>query len=92
MANTGWDEFEIGAVLRSFDENGNYSRDHSKTYKVADWRVNKPIFNRETCIDCDMCWLACPDTCFIVEEVENKRGKKQFFYIVLFCFRICIRR
>ena len=34
-----WDEFEIGAVLKSFDENGNYSRDHSKTYKVADWRV-----------------------------------------------------
>jgi len=72
-----WDEFEIGAVLKSFDENGNYSRDHSHTYKVADWRVEKPIFNRDTCIDCDMCWLACPDSCFIVETVENKRGKKQ---------------
>jgi len=66
-----WDEFEIGAVLKSFDENGNYSRDHSKTY------VEKPIFNRDLCIDCDMCWVACPDSCFQVEEVTNKRGKKQ---------------
>lgn len=74
-----WDEFEAGAVLRSFadDKKSEYSRDHSIQYSVADWRVDKPVFNRDLCIDCDQCWIYCPDTCFIVEEEVNKRGKKQ---------------
>ncbi len=74
-----WDEFEIGAVLKSFtdDTKTEYSRDHSKQYPVADWRVEKPVFNRDTCIDCDKCWIYCPDSCFIVEKTTNKRGKEQ---------------
>jgi len=64
MANKGWDEFEIGAMLRSFDgkaadviatthqEDRNYSENSSFTASVADWRILKPVFNKDFCIDC----------------------------------------
>ena len=76
---TTWDKIQFGAVLPSFEdpEKKIRSKFHSYNYKVADWRVEKPVYNRELCIDCDFCWVACPDSCFKVEEVVNKRGKKQ---------------
>jgi pyruvate ferredoxin oxidoreductase delta subunit len=62
MANTGWDEFEIGAMLRTFDEpieniagtlqeDRPYSENSSFRASVADWRIEKPVFNKDYCID-----------------------------------------
>ena len=66
MANTGWDEFEIGAMLRTFDgkiddiagtrqEDRAYSQSSSFSASVADWRIEKPVFNKDFCIDCQFC-------------------------------------
>jgi pyruvate ferredoxin oxidoreductase delta subunit len=76
---TTWDKVQFGAVLPSFEDPKSKKRSkfHSYNYKVADWRVEKPVFNRELCIDCNFCWIWCPDSCIIVEEVTTKRGKKQ---------------
>lgn len=79
MANTGWDEFEIGAMLRSFNgkiddiagtlqENRDYSANNSFTASVADWRIIKPIFNKDFCIDCQFCWVYCPDISIISRD------------------------
>lgn len=79
MANTGWDGFEIGAMLRSFDgaiddiagtaqEDRNYSSNNSFTASVADWRIEKPIFNKDYCIDCQFCWIYCPDISIISRD------------------------
>jgi pyruvate ferredoxin oxidoreductase delta subunit len=79
MANTGWDEFEIGAMLRSFDGSVNniagtkqedraYSINNSFTASVADWRLKKPIFNKDYCIDCQFCWIYCPDISIISRD------------------------
>jgi len=80
MANKGWDEFEIGAMLRSFDgavdtnmattpaEDRNYSTSNSFTASVADWRIKKPIFNKDYCIDCQFCWVYCPDISIISRD------------------------
>lgn len=79
MANTGWDEFEIGAMLRSFNgkiddiagtlqENRDYSANNSFTASVADWRIIKPIFNKDFCIDCQFCWIYCPDISIISRD------------------------
>ena len=63
MANKGWDEFEIGAMLRSFDgsidkcsaftpqRDRNYSENNSHVASVSDWRLIKPVFNKDYCID-----------------------------------------
>jgi len=79
MANTGWDEFEIGAMLRSFDggindiaetkqEDRAYSANNSFTASVADWRLAKPVFNKDYCIDCQFCWIYCPDISIISRD------------------------
>ncbi|MBD3798010.1 MAG: 4Fe-4S binding protein [Campylobacterales bacterium] len=79
MANTGWNEFEIGAMLRSFEggiddiagtlqEDRNYSKSNSFTASVADWRIEKPVFNKDYCIDCQFCWVYCPDISIISRD------------------------
>ena len=77
--NMGWDEFEIGAMLRSFEgpisnvaltpqEERNYSPNNSFTASVADWRIEKPIFNKDYCIDCQFCWIYCPDVSIVSRD------------------------
>jgi pyruvate ferredoxin oxidoreductase delta subunit len=77
--NAGWDEFEIGAMLRSFDgsieniagtlqEDRNYSQNNSFTASVADWRIEKPVYNKDYCIDCQFCWIYCPDVSIISRD------------------------
>ena len=79
MANTGWDEFEIGAMLRTFDgeagdiastlqEDRNYTENSSFSASVADWRLEKPVFNKDYCIDCQFCWVYCPDVSIISRD------------------------
>ena len=79
MDYKGWNEFEIGAMLRSFEgptdniattlqEDRPYSPNNSFTASVADWRINKPIFNKDYCIDCQFCWVYCPDISIISRD------------------------
>ncbi|MEJ2468000.1 MAG: 4Fe-4S binding protein [Campylobacterales bacterium] len=79
MDNNGWNDFEIGAMLRSFDgavadvattlqEDRPYSKSNSFTASVADWRIEKPIFNKDYCIDCQFCWIYCPDISIISRD------------------------
>lgn len=78
MAN-GWTDFEPGALLFSFKgefadaaetnvEDRPYSEHNSHTVSVADWRVEKPVYNRDFCIDCQFCWLYCPDMSIIAKD------------------------
>ena len=79
MAKKGWDEFEIGAMLRTFEgkiediaatqqQDRNYSQSSSYTASVADWRLKKPVFNKDYCIDCQFCWVYCPDVSIISRD------------------------
>ena len=79
MANKGWDEFEIGAMLRTFDgkiddiagtaqEDRSYSENSSYRASVSDWRLKKPVFNKDYCIDCQFCWVYCPDVSIIARD------------------------
>lgn len=88
IAHQGWDEFEIGSVLFSFNSpTGNVSyivpeaRDNAPTNSintsVAHWRVEKPIFNSDHCINCFFCWIYCPDSSILSREKEvEKKGQK----------------
>ena len=79
MTKKGWDEFEIGAMLRTFNgkiddiagtqqQDRDYSQSSSYTASVADWRLIKPIFNKDYCIDCQFCWVYCPDASIISRD------------------------
>ena len=79
MIKKGWNEFEIGAMLRTFDgtisdiagtsqDDRSYSENSSYTASVADWRLVKPVFNKDYCIDCQFCWIYCPDVSIISRD------------------------
>lgn len=49
-------------------EKRHYSAENSFTLSVAHWRVNKPVFNKDTCINCYFCWVYCPDSSILVRD------------------------
>ena len=76
----GWDEVTQGVVLPSFEKELNaaqvrpedraYSDFNSYTATVASWRVIKPVYNRDICIDCQNCWVWCPDTSIVSRDKQ----------------------
>lgn len=79
MKYVGWDEVTTGAVLNSFDkevdnvsfvkpEDRSYADTNSRFKLVSDWRVLKPVYNRDVCIDCQNCWAYCPDSAIISRD------------------------
>ena len=75
----GWDEVTTGTLLHSFEgefgeavitkqEDRPYAWTNSINASVADWRVLKPVYNRDICIDCQNCWIFCPDTAIISRD------------------------
>jgi len=77
----GWDEVTQGSVLPSFEgdasgivhqkaEEREYSGYNSYTATVASWRVVKPVFNIDVCIDCQNCWVWCPDSAILSRDKQ----------------------
>ena len=77
----GWDKVTQGSILESFDgdateivhrksEERTYSNFNSYTASVASWRVVKPVFNIDVCIDCQNCWVWCPDTSILSRDKQ----------------------
>ena len=56
----GWKDLPIGGVI---DRPGN-----SFEYETGDWRANRPVLDRNKCIDCLQCWIFCPDGSVLVED------------------------
>lgn len=68
MKKKGWKEIPIGGVIL---EAGN-----AQKYLTGGWRTFRPLFNKEKCTNCLLCWIYCPDGSVIVEE-ERVEG---FYY------------
>jgi len=79
MNYVGWDEVSQGVILNSFDgtvgnvsyvkpEEREYADTNSFKKHVDDWRILKPVYNRDICIDCQNCWIFCPDTSIISRD------------------------
>ncbi|MGC9351910.1 MAG: 4Fe-4S dicluster-binding protein [Sulfurovum sp.] len=77
----GWDEVTQGTILQSFEgdatgiadkkaEERDYSNFNSYTATVASWRVKKPVFNIDVCIDCQNCWVWCPDSSILSRDKQ----------------------
>jgi pyruvate ferredoxin oxidoreductase delta subunit len=77
----GWDEVTRGVALHSFEgetkgaafirpEERDYTDFSSYTATVASWRVVKPVYNRDICIDCQNCWVWCPDVSIISRDKQ----------------------
>lgn len=55
-----WREVPPGAAI---DDPGN-----AALYQTGDWRIKRPVFLEDKCIQCLFCWVYCPDTSIMVED------------------------
>jgi pyruvate ferredoxin oxidoreductase delta subunit len=60
MSLKTWNEVPLGGVIL---EAGN-----AKEYKTGDWRSQRPIVDKEKCINCLTCFIFCPDSAIKVEN------------------------
>jgi pyruvate ferredoxin oxidoreductase delta subunit len=54
-----WQEIPIGGLIV---EAGN-----AVEYNTGNWRAFRPVWDSESCTDCMLCWLHCPDASILVE-------------------------
>jgi len=40
----------------------------SAEYETGSWRSQRPIHDKEKCINCLRCWILCPDSAIQVED------------------------
>ena len=59
-----WQELTIGAEI--------YEPATSLLVNTGEWRVNRPVFNKEKCKNCMMCFLYCPDSSVVIEDQKVK--------------------
>ncbi len=55
-----WQELEIGCVI---PEGGT-----SREFKTGDWRSERPVWHKEKCVQCYICWIYCPDSAIIIKD------------------------
>lgn len=67
----GWTEMEEGLVIRGIagqqevpGRDGGYVPTRNPTFKKFSTRTMRPVVNFDTCTQCKICWLQCPDSCF----------------------------
>jgi pyruvate ferredoxin oxidoreductase delta subunit len=59
----GWKHLPEGDILAAGT---------AEKFKTGDWRsTKKPIYKKETCINCYFCWVNCPD-CSITLDADKK--------------------
>lgn len=42
-----------------------YEPGNANTYETGDWRTIRPVWNKDRCIHCLICWRYCPDASII---------------------------
>lgn len=61
-----WQSLEKGLVI---PKSGN-----SEEYITGNWVPKKLIFNKDTCINCGLCWPVCPDDAIMLDKEGNMIG------------------
>ncbi|MGC9357682.1 MAG: 4Fe-4S binding protein [Anaerolineae bacterium] len=55
-----WQEIPMGGLIV---EAGN-----AYEYETGSWRSFRPVVDQDSCTDCLLCWLQCPDASIKVED------------------------
>ena len=62
MDLSSWQTMPIGGLIT---ERGN-----STEYETGGWRALRPVVDMEKCTHCMICWVFCPDSSILVEEMR----------------------
>lgn len=61
-----WKKLPKGGVI---EKAGN-----SVDYETGNWIPKELIWNKKTCINCNLCWVTCPDCCILVDKKGDMKG------------------
>ncbi len=61
MELKAWHQLSAGGINT---DGGNALKNFTACFRHG----QKPLFNEETCINCFLCWVFCPDNAIIVEN------------------------
>ena len=66
-----------------------YGEGNSAFFNTGDWRTKAPIWNRDNCKQCLLCFPVCPDSSIPVEN--SKRKDFDFFHCkgCGICAKVC---
>jgi pyruvate ferredoxin oxidoreductase delta subunit len=56
----GWKDLSIGCTI---EEGGS-----SRKFKTGDWRSERPVFLKDKCTNCLLCYIYCPDDAILMED------------------------
>ncbi|MFH0777278.1 MAG: 4Fe-4S binding protein [Candidatus Eisenbacteria bacterium] len=56
----GWKDLAIGGLI---EKAGN-----AQDYETGSWRVKRPIWHKEKCTNCLLCWIHCPDSSILLKD------------------------
>ncbi len=65
-----WKDLNIGCVIT---EPGNAAE-----YKSGDWRSMRPIWDKDRCIQCGVCYIFCPDAA--IYKTEDNYFEADLYY------------
>ena len=65
-----WKEIPPGAVI---EDAGN-----ARSYRTGDWRTERPVWDKEKCNKCQLCYIFCPEGC--VREDAEGFFQADYFY------------
>ncbi|MEO0085813.1 MAG: 4Fe-4S binding protein [candidate division WOR-3 bacterium] len=55
-----WQELPCGAIIEDMKE--------VLDNKTGAWRSQRPVWNKDKCTSCYMCWLYCPDAAIVIKD------------------------
>ena len=70
--NTPIDDLTIGGNI--------YTAGNAKEFKTGDWRSMKPVWIKEKCTQCGLCFPVCPDNSIPVSKETLQRGDFNYDY------------
>ena len=70
--NTPIDDLTIGGNI--------YTAGNAKEFKTGDWRSMKPVWIKEKCTQCGLCFPVCPDNSIPVSTETLQRGDFNYDY------------
>ena len=79
--NSPWEDLNTGGFV--------YGSGNSTTFNTGDWRVRTPIWHKEMCKQCLLCFPVCPDSSIPV--VNSKREDFDFDHCkgCAICAKVC---
>lgn len=77
-----WHDLEVGCVVK---QPGNACQ-----YKTGDWRSQRPVWNKDRCVRCGVCYLFCPD--MAVQKTSDGYFEADLYYCkgCGICARECV--